>query len=53
MEDKKNKCFWRYDDYADNFKTTCKNKFCYRNGGTIYNGFLYCPFCGGVIEELK
>ena len=48
------KCKWTLDsdpDGNENWSTDCGNMFVFTNGGIKENEFVYCPYCGGIIEE--
>jgi len=48
-------CSWWPADAADLdgtiFETTCQRTFEFTFDGIQENGFSFCPFCGGRIEE--
>jgi hypothetical protein len=47
------KCAWRYDYIHDYYETECENAFVFIEGRKTDNGFIYCPYCGKEIEEIK
>jgi len=51
-------CIWikqgpYYGSDIEYYETGCERTFIFTDGGTIENGFKYCPFCGGTIESWK
>ena len=50
-----NTCAWtkegpHYGSDIEYYETGCHHTFIFTDGGTIENGFNYCPFCGGEID---
>lgn len=46
------KCKWQYHNYTAHYETDCGHAFEFSNlGGPIINGFKFCPYCGGKIEQ--
>lgn len=50
-------CKWCKDGYHmaehDYYQTECDNLFQFSNDGPKENHFVYCPYCGLKIEEVK
>lgn len=48
------KCEWKYETIYDNnyYDTECGEAFYFSNGDVKDNNMIFCPFCGGRIEEL-
>jgi hypothetical protein len=45
-------CRWAWD--TDGYhKTECGQAHLFNEGGPKDNEYLYCPYCGGVIEEVE
>jgi len=47
------KCKWKYETIYDNnyYDTECGEAFCFSSGKVTDNKMIFCPFCGGRIEE--
>ncbi len=52
-----NICKWHKNGYhwEDHgyWETNCDNIFQFNNGGPKDNHFKFCPYCGGLIEEVE
>lgn len=46
-------CIWIYDDVDDKHDTSCGEGHCFLEGGVAENKYIYCPYCGGKIQEKK
>lgn len=46
----KDECHWN-EDSDGNWETGCANMFVFTAEGPSGNGFVYCPYCGGVLKE--
>jgi len=44
-------CPWSHDIIGA-FATACGNYFQFNEGGPVYNGFHYCPYCGKQLVEV-
>jgi len=47
-------CTWTFDESEFEhgvYHTSCKNAFFFEEGGIKENSFVYCPYCGGILEE--
>lgn len=44
-------CKWVIDEY--HYETECNNAFEFYIGGPLENKYIYCPYCGKEIEEIK
>ena len=49
------KCIWKSEintfDDDELFSTGCGNSFYFLTGNPKDNEFLYCPYCGGLIDD--
>jgi uncharacterized Zn-finger protein len=53
MKDKKQgMCTWKEDEDG-HWWTDCKHIHSFFDGGVDDNEYLYCPYCGAVINEEK
>jgi len=43
-------CNWRQDEDGV-WDTECNNLFILNEGGPTFNGFKFCPYCGGSLTE--
>ncbi len=48
-------CKWTpmFEDSYGDYDTSCSSAFTFMDAGVKENGFKFCPYCGGVIEEIK
>ena len=44
-------CVWFKEDSDGPFTTSCNNLFEFNEGGSVVNGFRWCPYCGLALEE--
>jgi hypothetical protein len=44
-------CEWSYDD--DHWDSGCGECFEFTDGGPVYNQFVFCPYCGNRLKEVK
>ena len=51
---KMDKCKWTYtNDYDDSYyETGCDKAFVFFNDGPLENDFIYCPYCGKLVQEV-
>lgn len=52
MHDEKKSCYWKEDEDG-NWSSACGSLFVFLNGGPNENDFGYCPYCGGLLHEMK
>lgn len=46
------KCKWE-EDFEGNWETECGSMFCFNEGGPLDNKFNFCPYCSGLMKEIK
>lgn len=49
-------CLWTeealwHGEATGSYATNCGENFAFVEGGIEENGFIYCPFCGGKVDE--
>lgn len=45
-------CTWKQDyEGASLYESACGNVFEFNHEGVEENGFLYCPYCGKIIDH--
>lgn len=52
VAEKKQSCRWTYDWYEDTWDTSCGQSFTVIDSTPSQNDMRYCPYCGGVIDEI-
>lgn len=45
-------CRWTYDWYQDTWDTSCGQSFTVIDSTPSQNDMRYCPYCGGVLDEI-
>lgn len=45
-------CLWS-EDFDGNWSTTCKEMFCFIDGGPQENNMSYCCYCGLVLRSAR
>lgn len=46
-------CKWQYDEFHDNWETSCGSAHIFIVDGPRQNGYTHCPYCGGKLEGLE
>ena len=39
-------CSWKYDAMYEHWETSCRNLYCFMEGGPEENRMKFCPYCG-------
>jgi hypothetical protein len=45
-------CKWTEDEVDDYWETSCGNAHTFIDGTPTQNHHIYCPYCGGKIEQI-
>lgn len=53
MTDTAQACEWKYDEFDDKYDTACDNAQTFIADGLKENRYIYCPYCGKKIHEVK
>ena len=51
-EESQPKCKWTYDEYHGKHDTDCGNAYSFSDP-EMDEGFVFCPYCGREIEEIR